>query len=51
MTEKTASDEENEGVQQLLKHKDDKAMLQAVSTKLKICVQADRKNSELTPYR
>ena len=32
MTDKIASDEENEGVEQPIKHKDDKAMLQAVQT-------------------
>ena len=30
MTDKTPSDDENEGIEQPLKHKDDKAMMKAV---------------------
>ena len=44
MSDKAASDEENKGVQQPLKHKDDKAMLQAV--KHENHVQADRKKQK-----
>ena len=33
MTDKTASDEENEGIEQPLKYKDDKAMMKAVTNK------------------
>ena len=33
VTDKTASDEENEGIEQPLKHKDDKAMMKAATNK------------------